>query len=117
MAEVGDRRIGRRQRLREFVLEPRDLSPQRRPGRGGVELKRDRRHGTDRILVGVPRNDPTDTGGLFIGRRPGTGPVRYRDQPERAGTRRQRVDGLFAFLVLLVEGLLCLSVWGPQPVA
>ena len=24
-------------------------------------------------------NDPSDTGGLFIGRRPGTGPVRYRD--------------------------------------
>ena len=67
--------------------------------------------------MGVPRNDPTDTGGLFIGRRPGTGPVHYRDQPERAGTRRQRVDGLFAFVVLLVEALLCLSVWGPQPVA
>ena len=38
-----------------------------------------------RILVWVPRNDPTDTGGLFIGRRPGTGPVHYRGEPERGG--------------------------------
>ena len=63
------------------------------------------------------RNDPTDTGGLFIGRRPGTGPVRYRGVPERAGSRRQRADGAFAAVVLLVEALLCLSVWGPQPLA
>jgi hypothetical protein len=65
--------------------------------------------------VGVPRNDPTDTGGLFIGRRPGTGPVHYRGEPERGGSSRRRLDGLFAALVLLVEALLCLSVWGPQP--
>jgi hypothetical protein len=65
----------------------------------------------------VARNDPTDTGGLFIGRRPGTGPVHYRGTPERAGARRQRADGLFALLVLLVEALLCLSLWGPQPLA
>ena len=65
----------------------------------------------------MARNDPTDTGGLFIGRRPGTGPVKYRGTPERAGGRRQRLDGFFALLVLLVEALLCLSVWGPQPLA
>jgi hypothetical protein len=65
----------------------------------------------------MARNDPTDTGGLFIGRRPGTGPVHYRGTPERAGARRQRADGLFALLVLLVEALLCLSLWGPQPLA
>ena len=29
------------------------------------------------------RTDPTDNGGLFVGRRPGTAPVRYRDTPER----------------------------------
>jgi hypothetical protein len=63
----------------------------------------------------MARNDPTDTGGLFIGRRPGTGPVHYRGTPERAGTRRQRLDGFLALLVLVVEALLCLSVWGPQP--
>src|SRR3954452_13166698 len=65
----------------------------------------------------MPRNDPTDTGGLFIGRRPGTGPVHYRGVPERAGERRQRLDGVFAVAVLIVEALLCLSVWGPQPLA
>jgi hypothetical protein len=64
----------------------------------------------------VPRNDPTDTGGLFIGRRPGTAPVRYRRPPERGSAARRRVDGLLAALVLLVEALVVLSVWGPQPV-
>jgi len=67
--------------------------------------------------VSVPRNDPTDTGGLFIGRRPGTAPVRYRKPPERAGGRRQLADGLLAATVLLVETLVVLSLWGPQPVA
>jgi hypothetical protein len=70
-----------------------------------------------RILSAVARNDPTDTGGLFIGRRPGTGPLRYRGTPERGSAKRQRVDGLLAFVVLVVETLLCLSVWGPQPLA
>jgi len=65
----------------------------------------------------MARNDPTENGGLFIGRRPGTGPVHYRGTPERAGGRRQRGDALFAAVVLVVEALLCLSVWGPQPLA
>jgi hypothetical protein len=65
----------------------------------------------------VARNDPTDTGGLFIGRRPGTAPLKYRDEPQRAGTRRQRIDGTLANLVLLVEILVVLSAWGPQPLA
>jgi len=63
----------------------------------------------------VPRNDPTDTGGLFIGRRPGTAPLKYRDTPQRHGTGRQRFDGFLAFLVLCVEIVLALSCWGPQP--
>jgi len=70
-----------------------------------------------RILVQVARNDPTDTGGLFIGRRPGTGPLHYRGDPERGGAGRRRLDGVLAFVVLVVETLLCLSVWGPQPLA
>ena len=65
----------------------------------------------------MPRNDPTDTGGLFIGRRPGTGPLRYRTTPERAGERRRRADSVLAALVLAVEALVCLTLWGPQPVA
>jgi hypothetical protein len=63
----------------------------------------------------VARNDPSDTGGLFIGRRPGTGPIHYRGSPERGGRRRRRVDGALAAGVLVLETLLCLSVWGPQP--
>jgi hypothetical protein len=63
----------------------------------------------------VARNDPTDTGGLFIGRRPGTGPVHYRGAPERAGTARQRTDAALALAVLALEAALCLSVGGPQP--
>jgi hypothetical protein len=65
----------------------------------------------------VPRNDPSDTGGLFIGRRPGTGPLRYRADPTRGGAARQRADGLLALVVLAAEVLLCLSLWGPQPLA
>jgi len=64
----------------------------------------------------VPRNDPTDTGGLFIGRRPGTGPVRYRTPPERGGDRRRRIDALLAAAVLVAELLLALSAFGAQPV-
>jgi hypothetical protein len=65
----------------------------------------------------VPRNDPTDTGGLFIGRRPGTGPVRYRSEVERGGERRRRADSVLAAAVLVLESLVCLTLWGPQPVA
>jgi hypothetical protein len=63
----------------------------------------------------VPRNDPTDTGGLFIGRRPGTGPVHLRGSPERGGSGRRRADGVLAAALLVSEALLCLSLWGPQP--
>jgi hypothetical protein len=65
----------------------------------------------------MPRNDPTDTGGLFIGRRPGTAPLRYRVDPERGGKRRRRADATLAALVLVLESLVCLTLWGPQPVA
>ena len=65
----------------------------------------------------MARNDPTDTGGLFIGRRPGTGPLKYRGAPERGGPGRQRTDAALAAAVLALEVLLCLTLWGPQPVA
>jgi hypothetical protein len=63
----------------------------------------------------VARNDPTDTGGLFIGRRPGTGPLRYRGAPERGGPGRRRADATLAAAVLGLVVLLCLTLWGPQP--
>jgi hypothetical protein len=63
----------------------------------------------------MPRNDPTDTGGLFIGRRPGTGPLHYRGAPERGGPGRRRTDEVLAGAVLVVEFLACLTLWGPQP--
>jgi hypothetical protein len=61
-------------------------------------------------------NDPTDTGGLFIGRRPGTAPLRYRAQAPQAGAVRQRADRGVAAFLLFLETLLCVSLWGPQPV-
>ena len=62
-------------------------------------------------------NDPTDTGGLFIGRRPGTAPVRFRDDAVETTPRRRRADRGLAVLLLAVETLLCLSLFGPQPLA
>lgn len=61
-------------------------------------------------------NDPTDTGGLFIGRRPGTAPLRYRGTPVEAGQTRRSVDRLLSALLLTLETLLCLTLWGPQPI-
>jgi hypothetical protein len=63
----------------------------------------------------MARNDPTDTGGLFIGRRPGTAPLHYRAAPQLAGERRRRADATMANVVLALEVLLCVSLWGPQP--
>jgi hypothetical protein len=60
-------------------------------------------------------NDPTDTGGLFIGRRPGTAPVRFPPLPPGVSPARQRRDTLVAHGLLAVELLLCLSLFGPQP--
>ena len=65
----------------------------------------------------MPRDDPTDTGGLFIGRRPGTGPLKYRGSPERGGAGRRRADAALAAAVLVLVVLLCLTLWGPQPAA
>jgi predicted secreted protein len=63
------------------------------------------------------RSDPSDNGGLFVGRRPGTAPVHFRALPERGGELRQRVDGSLASLMLAAITLLCLLCWGPIPLA
>jgi hypothetical protein len=63
------------------------------------------------------RTDPTDNGGLFIGRRPGTAPVRYRAVPERGSRRRQLFDAGVAAAIVLVMILVAASFWGPIPMA
>jgi ferric-dicitrate binding protein FerR (iron transport regulator) len=63
------------------------------------------------------RTDPTDTGGLFVGRRPGTAPVRFRGSPERGNEVRRRVDGSLAGVLLVAMVLLSLLCWGPIPIA
>ena len=61
------------------------------------------------------RTDPTDTGGLFVGRRPGTAPTRYRAQPEGGSPGRRRLDGLVAHAVLGLMVVVNLLFWGPLP--
>jgi hypothetical protein len=63
------------------------------------------------------RTDPTDNGGLFIGRRPGTGPVRYRVEPKRTLGVRRAFDKLFAVSLLAFMMLVSLAFWGPIPAA
>ncbi|MGA7704182.1 MAG: hypothetical protein WB998_04730 [Solirubrobacteraceae bacterium] len=63
------------------------------------------------------RSDPSETGGLFVGRRPGTAPTRFRALPQRGSGARQRVDNNLARLLLVgmvIGSLLC---WGPIPLA
>jgi hypothetical protein len=63
------------------------------------------------------RTDPSDNGGLFVGRRPGTAPVRFRALPERGGELRQRVDGSLANMLLAAIALVSVLCWGPIPLA
>jgi hypothetical protein len=70
--------------------------------------------GTTAYSVGV-RTDPTDNGGLFVGRRPGTAPTKYRSLPERGTDARQRADRLIAHALLTVEVVVALLFWGPIP--
>jgi hypothetical protein len=63
------------------------------------------------------RTDPTDNGGLFVGRRPGTKPVRYRETPERATGRRRVIDEAVAATILGFMVLVAATFWGPIPMA
>ena len=60
-------------------------------------------------------NDPTDTGGLFVGRRPGTRPVRFPALPKDTPRAQTRANKLLAAFLLFIEMLLCITIWGPQP--
>jgi hypothetical protein len=61
------------------------------------------------------RSDPSDNGGLFVGRRPGTAPVHFRTLPERAGAARERIDGSLANLIFAAMTFLSILCWGPIP--
>jgi hypothetical protein len=61
------------------------------------------------------RTDPSDNGGLFVGRRPGTAPTKYRALPERGTPARQRADRWFAHMLLVLEFFITLLFWGPIP--
>lgn len=65
----------------------------------------------------MPRNDPTDTGGMFIGRRPGTAPIRYQPVTPTGGPGRRSLDRALSALILVFETVVCVSLWGPQPLA
>src|ERR1035438_322180 len=60
---------------------------------------------------------PSDNGGLFVGRRPGTAPIHFRALPERGGELRQRFDGSLAGVLLAAITLISLLCWGPIPLA
>ena len=61
------------------------------------------------------RTDPTDNGGLFIGRRPGTQPVHYREAPIFGDERSRRRDAVLAAAILALMVLVNLTFWGPVP--
>ena len=63
------------------------------------------------------RTDPTDNGGLFIGRRPGTRPIRYRVAPQFSVGLRRAFDRLFAGSILVVMTVVSMAFWGPIPAA
>jgi hypothetical protein len=63
------------------------------------------------------RTDPSDNGGLFVGRRPGTAPVHYRALPERGSAARRRIDRRLADAMFAAMTTLSLGCWGPIPIA
>jgi hypothetical protein len=63
------------------------------------------------------RTDPTETGGLFVGRRPGTAPIRYRALPTRGSTARQVFDRALSLGLALLMVAINLLFWGPLPAA
>lgn len=65
----------------------------------------------------TPPTDPTESGGLFSRRASGRRPLRYRGQPVTHGGARRSVDRTLAGALLLLEALVGLSIFGPQPYA
>jgi hypothetical protein len=70
------------------------------------------------ITMGAPaaRTDPTHNAGLFNGRRPAALPQPVRTPPGTGtGALGRWFDQAVALSILLLEIVLVLSVWGPQP--
>jgi hypothetical protein len=63
------------------------------------------------------RTDPSETGGLFVGRRPGTAPLRFRALPQWGNEMRRHADGFLASLILLTMIAVSVLCWGPVPIA
>lgn len=63
------------------------------------------------------RTDPSDTGGLFVTRRPGTRPLQYRTPPRLGDVRQRRSAALVAAGLLALMVLVNLLFWGPLPLA
>ena len=61
------------------------------------------------------RSDPSDNGGLFVGRRPGTQPIHYREAPVFGDERSRRRDSVLAAAILSLMVRVNLLVWGPIP--
>lgn len=61
------------------------------------------------------RSDPSDTGGLFVGRRPGTAKTHFAVPPQRPRRAREQVDGLLAHVLLAAMTAISLLSWGPIP--
>ena len=62
------------------------------------------------------RTDPTDNGGLFVARRPGTKPVHYAEPPQPGNALQRRRDTVFAVGILALMTFVNLLFWGPIPV-
>jgi hypothetical protein len=62
------------------------------------------------------RSDPSDTGGLFVGRRPGTALTRYAAPPQPDGALRRRADGMLSHLLFTAMVLISVLCWGPIPI-
>ena len=63
------------------------------------------------------QTDPSENGGLCVGRRPGTAPIHFRSLPQRGSDARQRFDRWLAGLIFACMAIGSLLCWGPIPVA